>query len=264
MKALWAVQKFAINDIDGGEMTDAIVSIGADHAVLTIPPFDYSNIVPPDHNGPVIPYGGTHFIEAIMGKPGWFCVFNDNFRYQVATAKLGSRMFNSDGEHMPLKCFDPVKFKDHEFIFARPDKDTKEFAGMVVKPMELFEWIMSARGMDHLENIDILVAPASRIDQEWRLYVVDSNIVSGSQYRVNHTYKVSADVPQNVLDYANEAIKLWQPAPFFVIDICRVGDSLSVLEIGDLHSAGWYASDKKATIKAVTEYALKNHGQTQR
>jgi len=28
-----------------------------------------------------------------------------------------------------------------------------------------------------------------------------------------------------------------------------------VLEIGDLHSAGWYASDKTKIIKAVTDYA---------
>lgn len=45
----------------------------------------------------------------------------------------------------------------------------------------------------------------------------------------------------------------------FVMDVCQVNDELSVLEIGDLHSCGWYASNKKDIIKEVTDHVEKTY-----
>ena len=122
-------------------------------------------------------------------------------------------------------------------------------------------WIrtIEGQGWDLNEDTEILVAPASRIDYEWRMFVVDNEVVSGSQYRKNHVLKKSSDVPEEVYDYVRECIEIWQPAPFFVMDICQVNKDLNILEIGDFHSAGWYESDKKAIIKAVSEYSLKSY-----
>jgi hypothetical protein len=257
MKPIWAIQKFAVNDYDSRDMMDVFNSLGLECRVLEIPPFSYDNIESVDYDGPVIPYGGTKFIDAIKNKKGWFCVFNDNFTYQNAVKYLGDRMFNADGQFMKMKDFCPSSFKGQEYVFIRPDKDIKEFAGNTIKPEDFMQWKVQidAKGWGVNENTDILVAPASRIDEEWRIYVVDNQIASGSRYRVNHTMSISSDVPASVIDYVNETIKIWQPAPFFVMDICRVSSGLNILEIGDLHSAGWYASDKTKIIKAVTDYA---------
>lgn len=261
MKPLWAIQKFAVNDSDSKGMIDAITSLDLKYHILDIPPFDYDNIEPVDYDGPVIPYGGTKFIDAIKGKKGWFCVFNDNFKYSIAVQKLGDRMFNVDGQFMKMKDFCPSSFKKHEYLFIRPDKDIKEFAGNVIKPEDFMRWRtqIDGKGWGVNENTDILVSTASRIDEEWRMFVVDNEVIDGSRYRKDRYQSIDRETPDKVFDYVRETIKIWQPAPFFVMDICRVSDSLSVLEIGDLHSAGWYESDKTKIIKAISEY-VENKG----
>jgi len=260
MKPLWAIQKFAVNDDDSKGMVDAIISLGLQYRVLEIPPFAYDHISPVDYEGAVIPYGGTKFIDTIKSDKGWYCVFNDNFKYSVAVQKLGDRMFNFDGQFMRMKHFCPSNFKDQEHVFIRPDKDIKEFAGNVIEPKEFMKWKVQieGKGWGVNENTDILVATASRIDEEWRIFVVDNQIIDGSRYRKDRYQSIDRETPDKVFDYVRETIKIWQPAPFFVMDICRVSDSLGVLEIGDLHSAGWYKSDKAKIIKAVSDY-VENH-----
>lgn len=257
MKPLWAIQKFAVNDDDAKGMIDAITSLGLQYHILELPPFFYDKPIPTvDYNGPVIPYGGTKFIDAIKNDKGWYCVFNDNFKYSVAVQKLGDSMFNFDGKFMKMGDFCPSLFKNQDHLFIRPDKDIKEFAGNVIEPQEFMKWKfqIEAKGWGVNENTDILVAQASRIDEEWRMYVVDNVVVDGSRYRKNRYMAIDREVPDNVYEYTREVIKIWQPAPFFVLDVCRVSDSLSILEIGDLHSAGWYMADIAKIIKAVSEY----------
>ena len=260
MQPLWAIQKFAVNDDDSKGMIIAIESLGLKHHVLDIPPFDYNHIEPVPYDGPVIPYGGTKFIDAIKGKSGWLCVFNDNFKYSIAVQKLGSRMFNADGQFMKMGDFSPSLFKGQKYLFIRPDKDIKEFAGNVIKPSDFMQWRnrVEARGEGVNWDTEILVAPASRVDEEWRTFVVDNQVIDGSRYRQNHLLSVDHHVPESVFNFVRETIKIWQPAPFFVLDVCRVNDVLHVLEIGDLHSAGWYATDKALVIKAVSEYVEKH------
>jgi len=281
MKTLWALQKFAINDDDSIEMSVAIKNAGQDLSILEYCPFQYDNAQCPVYDGPVIPYGGTKMIEAIIGvgpcygipdarmlkidKPqfGWTCWFNHNFRYHIEIEQFGKNMFNGDGQFIKMKDFSPSLWKEHKYIFIRPDKDTKEFSGMVVQPEEFVSWYDKLKAMNYCEtdavweNTDIIVASASRIDEEWRIFIVDNCIAGGSRYRLNHVFSIDSFIPQNVIEYVQRMIEIWQPSPVFVMDVCRVGDSLSILEIGDFHSAGWYATDKEKVIKAVSDYAIK-------
>jgi len=258
MKPLWAVQKFAVHDDDGKGMEEAFNSLGIPYHILDLPPFDYDKIDPIEYDGPVIPYGGTKFIDKIKDDDGWFCVFNDNFKYSIGMNQFGELMFNGDGRCMKMKEFCPTDYKDDKYVFVRPDRDIKEFAGNVVKPKKFMQWYrqIMGKGWGVNEETDIIVAPASKIDYEWRTFVVDEMIVGGSQYRKNHFISISPDLPCDVIDYVYQLIAMWQPAEFFVMDICSVNGDLSILEFGDLHSAGWYATDKRAVIEAVSDFAV--------
>jgi len=265
VKVLWAVQKYVINDVDGEEMPAAIDRAEQAHVILDVPPFQYNHVKIPEHNGPVIPYGGTKMIESIMGKDGWTCWFNDNFRYHIEMEKFGNRMFNGDGKHMRMKDFSPSMWKDHEYIFVRPDKDTKEFVGETMRVDQFMDWYGRIRQLTEAdrwtvtEDTEIIVAPASRIDEEWRIFIVNNCIIDGSQYKKKDRIYLDPDVPEKVFDYVRESIAIWQPSPIFVMDICRVSNDLHILEVGGFHSAGWYKVDKTKVIRAISEYALETY-----
>jgi len=263
---LWAIQKIAVHDVDSRGMIEALTSLDIPFVTLNIPPFAYSSITVPKYHGPVIPYGGTNFIDAVKNDEGWMCWYTDDFTYSNAVTHLGTQMFNADGQFMTIGQFSeasncPSDICD-EYIFVRPDRDIKEFVGNVVRVQELKKWAADiiGQGWQVDENTRILVAKASRVDEEWRLFVVNGVIVSGSRYRRERHRSISSCVPERVMDYADEIISTWSPSEVFVIDICRVGEDLSVLEFGDFHSAGWYASDKQAIIRAISDYAMEVYG----
>lgn len=262
MKPLWAIQKALLNDADSVGMKEALDKNNIPYRAIDVIPF-MEEIPFVDYDGPVIPYGGTKFIEKIKGNPKWACFFNDNFRYHIHLEKFGSHMFNGDGKYMRMKDFSPSMYKKGEFLFIRPDKDIKEFAGNVIQPEDFMSWYrkIQGKGWDVNEETEIIVATASKIHNEWRTYVVDGKVVSGSRYRYDHYLSISADVPSKVYDYVQEMIKIWQPAPVFVMDICDVNDDLKILELGDLHSCGWYDSDKEKILVAVTDYVEKLNGE---
>lgn len=259
MKVLWVVQKNLINDTDGQGLVDAIISTGDEVLPVYIVPF--SNEIPEvDFDGCVIPYGGTNWINHIFSKGLWTLFFNENFRYSKYVEMYGKNVFNSDAVFMKMGDFSPSRFED-DMLFIRPDKDLKEFAGYVVHKDSFSDWLSKIKSQGYLvnEDTDILVAKASKVDCEWRLFVVDGQVVSGSQYRINYYCKTDPRVPDRVLEYASRMIKIWQPSPVFVMDICEVNGELSILELGDFHSAGWYDSDKAKIIKAVSDYIRRNN-----
>lgn len=256
MKALWVLQQNLINDEDADGMIKAVSDIGDTAHPIHVVPFSYEIPDISYKNGPIIPYGGTNWINSIYLKKMWTLFFNENFRYSVALKHYGKHMFNSDAVFMKMKDFSPSLFEDEQ-LFIRPDKDLKEFAGHVVYKNTFMKWLKEIQGKGYLvnEETEILVSKASRVDCEWRIFVVDGKPISGSQYRIDYYCKTNPNVPKEVFDFVENMVKIWTPSPVFVMDICKVNDELSILEIGDFHSAGWYESDKVKVMQAVSDYA---------
>jgi hypothetical protein len=250
-----------MNCSDFTGMIDAIKSVGLQVETLNMPPFDYSNIRDIDYDGPIIPYGGTNFIEKIRKTKKWMCWFNDNFQYKLALQFYGKYMFNSDANCMKMKDFNPSLYPTDECLFIRPNLDLKEFAGDTMYPLEFMEWYgkIKGQGCDIGEETDIVVAKASKIDDEWRIFVVDSKPISGSLYRRDHYLTKYENVPDKVYEFVEKMLKIWKPADVCVMDVCSLKKELFVLEMGDFHSAGFYLSDKTKIIRAVSELAEINY-----
>lgn len=260
MKPLWAIQKACINDTDAKGMIEAIKNLNLQMEYINVTPFDYSNIPDIEYKGPIIPYGGTRMIDAIMRTKKWACYFNDNFSYKIYLEKFGKHMFNSDGQHMLMSEFCPSNYPKGEYIFVRPDKDLKEFAGFNTKPEDFMTWYrkMERQDWEIGENTEIIVAKASKIGKEWRIFVVDGEPIDGSLYRSDHYQQIVRAVPDNVFDFVIEMCKIWTPSPIFVMDVCELNGELFILELGDFHSAGWYATDKQKIIGAISDFTEEN------
>lgn len=257
MNVLWAIQKMAVNDLDSSDMVEAIQSLGLRHEIVNVVPFDYGAIPDIDFDGTIIPYGGTNFIDKIYKSKPWACWFNDNFKYNLYLKHYGKHMFNSDGICMKMRDFSPSLYPKKEFLFIRPNLDLKEFAGNVVRAEDFAGWYRKVKDQGWMvnENTEIVVAQASKIDEEWRVFIVDSTPVSASMYRKDHFMSKVADAPPKVYAFVEQMVDIWKPADVFVMDICSLNGELYILELGDMHSAGWYLSDKKAIIKAVSDFA---------
>lgn len=257
MKPLWVIQKVAVNDIDSQGMLVVFKSLSLPYELMSIAPFDYLDIPDISYDGPIIPYGGTRFIDKIRQTKKWLCWFNDNFQYRKYLDHYKQYMFNSDATCMKMRDFSPSLYSNDEYLFIRPNLDLKEFAGHTINPIDFMNWYESIKGKEWEvgENTDIVVAKASRIDNEWRVFVVNSKPVSASLYRCNHHLKQDGNVPQNVFEFVDKMIGIWKPSEVFVMDVCSLNGDLYVLEVGDFHSCGWYMSDKQKIISEVSKFA---------
>lgn len=258
---LFLIQANLLNQDDTADLKEAIDASGHMYRLVDIKPFVYDNI--PDYDSDfyhIIPYGGTNFIEKCRLTKNWCIWFNENFRYHLYMKHYGTHMFNSDGIHMRMRDFCPSRFSGIETLFIRPDKDLKEFAGLTIDTVNFMSWYNLIKGQDYGVNDDteIIVATASNINTEWRIFVINGQPISGSQYRISHNLKISADVPERVYEFVREMCKIWVPSDVFVMDVCELNGVLSIVECGDFHSSGWYGTDKRKVIKGIGNF-LNDH-----
>jgi hypothetical protein len=94
-------------------------------------------------------------------------------------------------------------------IFIRPNNgDGKRFDGQVIKFNDAVSFLNRTLSYesDLTENSKILSGPAYNINKEWRLYIVNGDIVSSSRYCENFRLsKSSIDIPDTML--ARQRIK---------------------------------------------------------
>jgi ATP-grasp domain, R2K clade family 3 len=77
-------------------------------------------------------------------------------------------------------------------------------------------------------------------------------VVAGSQYRTYFRLDVRPAVPGDVRAFAENMAHTWAPARAFVLDVARSGPGLYVIEANCLNSAGFYAADVDAIVRAVS------------
>lgn len=211
-----------------------------------------------DAEVPTVFYGATGFVSTVarLGKwsPG---VFFDPERFDFSTylPLLGARLLNSEAEVSTLSSFVKRPLPDEHQIFLRPRGDTKEFAGRVVTMSELRRWVRGLQAEETCLSPDCAVVAAEPVglSAEWRTFIVDGQVVAGSRYRRYHELDISAELPPEVVDFAEETASLYSPAQAFVLDIARSGPGLYVIEYNCLNSSGFYAADTTALVRAIAE-----------
>ncbi|PKN45645.1 MAG: hypothetical protein CVU63_08600 [Deltaproteobacteria bacterium HGW-Deltaproteobacteria-20] len=232
-------------------------------AALSVPsrrvqvrPFDPD---PPDIDvpSPVVFYGATNFVTAIYrSRRYWPGVFFDEENFRVASYLGHWHMLNSDAELTTLEEFGRRSLDPEQLFFIRPDRDLKEFAGEVVRFADFAVWVdrISAGGGMLGPDCRIVVAEPVGIADEWRLFVVQGQVVTGSHYRSYLRLDVRPDVPVEVVEFAEAMARTWSPAEVFALDVGRSGPDLYVIEANCMNSAGFYAADVPALVARITEF----------
>jgi hypothetical protein len=139
-------------------------------------------------------------------------------------------------------------------LFVRPNDNQKSFAAEV---MDCSDIVRLQRAFD--PDALIVVAPVKRLHREWRCFMHHDRYLTGSLYRQDGESLRSAQVPAEVIEFANKMAALRYPGlpPVWVVDVAETDDGLRVLEVAGCDSVGFYLSDCDLIVGTISQEADK-------
>ncbi len=138
-----------------------------------------------------------------------------------------------------------------EVLFVKSIKE-KVLTGMILEPEkeDRDNWTIDYSHLDGTEKL--ISAPYYKIDAEWRFFLVDGKVITGSMYRRDGTRCRNYPVPKEVWDIADEKAKGWLPYPTVVMDIALTRNhGYKIIEFNSINASGVYSSDLSKLIDAL-------------
>ena len=209
----------------------------------------------PNPEGNVIGYGSM-CIPFVFKENNWNGVWCSDCLSEMNVMKgYGKDYLNHDQHRMLMKDVSDY-IKDVDEFFIKPDGDTKEFAGLVMKSSHYNDWLEDLLKIGYLEHINfyVVVSVPKQIKNEWRIVVVDGKISDFSIYRQNGHLKPERKITQEVVNFTKDMIKKYNPLDVYVIDISETPDGYKVIELNCFNSAGLYKCCVDNIIKDVNVF----------
>lgn len=191
----------------------------------------------------------SQYIENL--KNGVF--YNEETFDQAYYGKLDLPLLNSDASLYPIK--DNLNLKFNTDVFIKPSKDLKAFtAGILPAGTSIVEYITAQSYQKiYLEELAI-IAPCKKIISEYRFFVVEGEVITGSMYRFADKVVTSPYIPENIMAAAKEYAKLYQPHDVFTMDLAETTDGISIVEYNCWNASGVYQTDLMKMFHTVYEY----------
>ena len=252
----WVIQNGPIREAGYEDLVTALERYDIPYTEVTVVPFSAELIPDVDPDGEVIVMGTVSLAEKVAKRKGWSpgAYTNDNFDYRVWSEKWKGSILNEDAivcpfRHIPLE-WDP--------FFIRPVKDNKAFSGQIMWMHEYQTWLgrllVEEGASDLCFDIDemVIVASPKKIYREYRFWVVDHKVVTGSVYKIGEdvTYQDEGFIDQETWRFVSGhvgkppfCIGGWAPDRAFVIDVALTEEGHKIIEINCLNSAGFYKAD---------------------
>lgn len=144
-------------------------------------------------------------------------------------------------------------------VFLRPDAHDKPFDGGLYDVASLASWHSQlSLGLGDPTR-QVLVARPRAIDAEWRLFVSDRRVVTGSSYLVAGRLDSNQPPPADVVGFADDLAR--QPYPglpdVYVVDVCRSEGRPWLVEVGSALSSAPDGSDLRVIVDALSNAALR-------
>ena len=244
----------------------AIRATGQDAREFVLRPMS-DDLPDAEPGGPVVCYGSTTYVtvaaRAGLWSPGvWFD--EEAFTYEAWARNYGDLLLNDPAECLrtTIAGVAALDRPADEMVFLRPERDLKEFSGEVRGFGEAREWCrdVCAGGYPLIgPDTPVVLGPPHGIAAEWRLFMVDGRVAAATLYRERGRLRSVEGAPPDVVAFGEAAAARWSPAPVFVLDVCRSGPGLYVVEAQCFNSAGFYGADLEALFGAVGAYAAEAH-----
>lgn len=189
------------------------------------------------------------YIQNIMN--GVF--YNEQNFDQAYYGKLDLPLLNNDAELYPIK--DNLNLSFSTDMFLKPSKDQKAFnAGILEKGYTISDFINNQTHQSgYIEEIAV-VAPCKKIYAEYRFFVVEQQVITGSKYRIGQQVHWDEVVPEDIMAAAKEYAKLYQPHDVFTMDLADTPDGIFIVEYNCWNASGLYKTDVAKIFNVVNEY----------
>ena len=214
----------------------------------------------------VVAYGSIEFVEqrvqAIQGIPGCYYARDrlmcSHYMPRIPLELLG----NADAVYLPFAEFERrldqlYRYFGASRLFVRPDSGIKTFAGLCIdRESAAFELSSLKQLTPVTEKSLVLVAPASVIAAEYRFFIVDGKVITGSRYHVGGKISIHPSISQACLRVAEQVAAL--PRQIDLAYVCDVGffDGVpKVVELNGFSTSGLYACNSMELFKAVADLA---------
>lgn len=184
-------------------------------------------------------------------KPGAF--LNENFEQSAWVNGWGKeRMLNS--EYIQSTLGD-VEIPWSKF-FARPAEDTKSFSGTIFEKENFETWkqkVLDVNSQQLNATTEIIIAPLKKIYIEYRFFIVNGKVSTGSVYKRGDVVQYDSLMPNYVIEYAEELAAIWSPDVAYVLDLADTDEGLKIIEVNNINSSGFYASDLQKFIISIED-----------
>lgn len=146
---------------------------------------------------------------------------------------------------------------DGNRLFVRPDSPLKPFSGSVYSRKELadLQGFMRRHYLDSPEML-VVIAKEKEIEAEWRVVIVEGQVLSSSQYKQSGKPYYQQGMPDEVQRVAEEVAECgWQPDPIWILDLCWSKGNAYILEINFLSCSSLYKCDSSLIVKEASRIA---------
>lgn len=253
----WVIQDNLFDERGYDVLVDTVKRFELPHTFVKVVPFSHELI--PDIPAPGLKIVmGSITLGKVAAKRGWAPgVFtNSNFHYREWRKQFSEYLLNDDST---ICRFEDVKwYDDWGSFFIRPCLDDKSFSGTVMAWQDFKAWKYKVLELKESyttldADTEVCYGNMKEIHQEFRFFVVDGKVITGSRYKLGRRVVATEEVPPVFLDFAQSMVNLWQPHRAFAIDIADTPNGPKVIEIGCLNSCGFYATNVQKLVLALNE-----------
>ena len=185
-------------------------------------------------------------------NPG--CIMTPNHDYKVYSKYYKDNLLNYDSEILKFG----EDFRRNGKFFCRPTLDTKTFTG---RAFTMDEWItfrdkiLKGEVKSTLtKDSDIQVCSIKNfIQKEFRFYIVDGMIITGSLYKEGSNVRYSSIIDEGATDFCSSMLEIYQVAEAFTMDVCLYNDEWKIMECGCLNCAGLYHANIPMLLMAIED-----------
>lgn len=253
----WMIQDSAIPlgcvDDNGARLAQTLTAAGKPFIAIGMIPFTHevTGLHDADPAAPTLVYGSTQTAAKIADwttfRPGVF--WKDSWWDPRTWVGKRSDFLNETMRTITVQELRQTWVDELTFVKS---VGVKYLTGMVLEPVkeDHDNWLIEQSVLDGTD--ELVMSPVVKLEAEWRFFVVDGEVVTGSMYRKEGIRRRNLPVESQVWEAAARATKEWMPSPNIVIDLALLSSGeYKVVEFNCLNSSGFYNSDVSKLVDAL-------------